>query len=271
MSAFPRRAVTRRLYKADIVRSLLRFTNRFQLLCNRTLFRSTSLNVYKLGSMELIAIREDDLTEVANSQMYWPLLKDVLPRTGLRVLDYGANVGAFALMLWHNGIVLERVHAIEMNPHTFRRLRYNLEESLPCEVSLSNKAVMGNLGRVTVRVGRGSSGDSAVKHDARKLEIIQVECTTIDASISEAFGAEGIDLCKMDVEGAEHDIFAHNNYSRLRQCKLLIMELHDLQSNAKGKTEDVISKLSLLGFEELETANGTRCPVRLLRNRNPLG
>lgn len=62
-----------------------------------------------------------------------------------------------------------------------------------------------------------------------------------------------IDILKMDIEGAEKEIFEHNSDLWLGLVKVLIIEIHDYKK--KGCFESVSKALNRLNFEFVKTQN----------------
>ena len=251
--------------KLLIMGRIMALSNWFQVISARTLFRSTELGVYRTGAIVVIGVRGDEILEIPNGRMYWPSLRKFLPKGEITLLDLGANVGAFPLMLLRRQVKLRKVCSVEMNPHTFRRLRFNLEENLKCELFLYNNVVLGNPVEIVAWVGAGSSGDSVLHKDPKKGERLQMHAMTLDDIIEKAFKEETIDLCKIDVEGAEYDIFAGKHCERLRQCKVLIMEIHKPPPQAMDEA-DLLRAIGRLGFVEQTGMNAQPAPVRIFIN-----
>jgi hypothetical protein len=59
------------------------------------------------------------------------------------------------------------------------------------------------------------------------------------------YDLEEVDLLKVDVEGAEYDIFSSVEENDLRRFKHLLIEFH----NNQGRASSLISKIVSAGFE----------------------
>jgi hypothetical protein len=138
------------------------FSNWPQLLVERTLFRDTSLQVHRLGEMQmLVDNRAGDAGSIITciaSPMYRKLLAMVSLPTSLTLLDIGANAGGFTLLVRSQGHAIEKLVCAEMNPNTFQRLRFNVMTN----VGLHAKPVNCALGPVM--------GDSHLDQAAREIE-----------------------------------------------------------------------------------------------------
>jgi FkbM family methyltransferase len=63
--------------------------------------------------------------------------------------------------------------------------------------------------------------------------------------ILKKYNLEEVDLLKVDVEGAEYDIFSSVDGELFRKFKHLLIEFH----NNQGRASDLISKIVSAGFE----------------------
>jgi hypothetical protein len=98
-----------------------------------------------------------------------------------------------------------------------------------------------------LRVREAEGGDGAV------------DAVTI-AEILEQSGADCIDILKLDIEGAEREVFSHNS-NWLEKVNLLIIELHDHYK--PGCSESVYSAISRYDFKKFQRGEN----VFLVNNR----
>ncbi|MDW8468725.1 MAG: hypothetical protein RML56_06820 [Burkholderiales bacterium] len=89
-------------------------------------------------------------------------------------MDLGASNGGFPLLLKSMGITPAEIVAVEMNPRTFRRMRFNIESNFDCPLRLLNAAVGAHSGTVPVRLGHGSTGDSLFACEGGSTEDIRM-------------------------------------------------------------------------------------------------
>jgi FkbM family methyltransferase len=254
----------------DGFRAIWTFDNRYELIARRVFFRRTGILTYRKGDMEIVVDHhggdETGTRECLTSPMYPALLKDLTLRGPLTVFDIGANGGGFPLMLLDAGLRVERVAAVEMNPRTFGRMQLNLLQNLDGETCLINAAICGAPTTLKAHFGRGSTGESITDatggDSAGRLTLI--EGLTFDQAFDRAFGPRAtVDLCKMDIEGAEYDVFANPGHERLRGCRNLIIEIHQV---AGKDPQDVIDALGALGFQETAGSRGTHSDVYCFAN-----
>lgn len=256
--------------KINGIREIWHFDNRWQLLFSRLFFRHERINIYRLGDMNILIDHAAGDANGAREIMVSPMYRQYLPILGARgplsVLDIGANNGGFSLLLKANGFELAKVVCVELNPNTFSRMRFNVERNLDCEVVPINAAICGEAREFELYLGEGNVGDSLYNSQAGNGARPQkVAGMTFDDVYSSTFGDEVVDICKMDIEGAEFEVLASRECTRLAKCRYLIMEIHE----AEGRNpRDVIDELSALGFAERHAEKGADPAVHFFVNSN---
>jgi FkbM family methyltransferase len=233
------------------LREIWQFDNRLPLLLTRALFPGEKLYVYRYKGFEVLTdLAGGDANgarEVLTSQMYRRFLPQMKLTGAANVLDIGANNGGFPLLLAASGIGLKKVVSVEMNPNTYLRLRFNLERNLKCEVAAVNAAVCGEPGKLNLSLGAGSSGDSIYNGDSvAGGEAFEIEGVTLDQLTERHFPGRTIDICKIDIEGAEFDVFAKPSHENLRRCRYLIIEIHEGEGRRTG---EIVPAIERLGFK----------------------
>ncbi len=235
------------------LRAILSFDNWPMLVLGRLFERKTGLVVYRKNGCEILIDHlggdECGTRECITSGMYrryLPLLKLAQP---IWVLDLGANGGGFPLSLCIDGIKAARVVAVEMNPQTYARLRVNLSTNLPCTAIAINAAVCGLPPNTEIRLqaNRGGTSNSMYSGstDPSMLQEV-VPTTTLQALYDRYFEDRLIDICKIDIEGAEYELFESSSDDLLRKIRYLFIEFHD-----PARTPDLLRKIKSLGFTEL--------------------
>lgn len=216
--------------KAAAIGETMKFDNRWQLLVEELTSRR-SLRVYRLGSIEAVADHAtgDHLGGIRGalaSDEYRSLLKGIDLATVRNVLDLGAHIGAFPLLLKLLGAPLGNVICVEPNPRSLAKLRFNLEHNrIPAKVV--NAAVSDRIGEATLHAGTTSTGFSLLAdHPNRVQDSFTVATTTLQALIADHFPTGAVDLCKMDIEGAEFGIMEKAPTGVLQKCRRVICEVH---------------------------------------------
>ena len=232
------------------IKEVWQFDNRVWLIFTKIFFPREKLHIYQYRGMDILidhaAGDANGAREILTSPMYRRFLPLMKLTSEVKVLDLGANNGGFPLMLRAAGINLKKVVSLELNPKTFSRLRFNLERNLSCSVIPLNAALCGQAGMLTVALGEGSVDDSIYKTVSDDgSQVYKIKGLTLDDIWRENFADETVDLCKMDVEGAEFDVFLHPDHQSLRQCRYLIIEIHERDGR---RAEEILPAIEKLGF-----------------------
>jgi FkbM family methyltransferase len=133
---------------------------------------------------------------------------------GGTVLDVGANIGIYTLLAAKRGV---RVFAIEADPRNAARLRRHIElNGFSEKVTVIEMAASDQEKAATLHRNPSNSGASSIVLGGGT---IQVPVRTIDS-----LNLPPIDLCKMDIEGAELGALAgmQQTIQRSPGMKLLI-------------------------------------------------
>jgi FkbM family methyltransferase len=162
------------------------------------------------------------------------------------VMDCGAHVGSFAL--WVSTKAACRILAVEAHPATYGVLARNLAP-LRARATAINVALAGEPGsrklfdfhwsgmaslRRTVEFG---SGDPVQTFDVPAMTLAQLLDTN---------GFESVDLLKMDIEGAEGEVFQTISTETLSRFKQAIIEWHPV---ANSDAEFAAAKLRAAGMK----------------------
>ena len=234
--------------KINGVREILQFDNSIEIIRKR--LAGENEIVYQIGDLEILVDHSagdaNGAREVLTSNMYrrfFPLIDTSHP---LNVLDIGANNGGFALLLKYEGIPIRKLVALEFNPATFKRLQTNIENNFDEETLLLNAALCGEPRIVFASPGSTGTSDS-IYSETRAEGALEVEGLSLDQVINRGFDDELVDVCKMDVEGSEFEIFSSRSAESIRRIRHLIIEIHH---SAATPREPLIGHIEAFGFEE---------------------
>lgn len=147
---------------------------------------------------------------------------------GTVVLDVGANIGIYTLLAAKRGA---RVFAIEADPENARALRHHVEiNGFVDRVSVFEMAATDRSQPVTLYRSPRNSGGSTLFGAKQGVTGVRVEGRTIDS-----LSLPPIDVCKMDIEGAEALALRgmSNTLDRSPNLKLLV------EWNLSVQTEDL--------------------------------
>lgn len=238
------------------LKEIWQFDNRWQLFVSRILFSNENINIYRYKGLEILidhsAGDANGAREVLTTPMYRQFLPEMKLPSKIKVLDLGANNGGFPLLLKAEEFEIEKLVCVEFNPNTFSRLQFNIQRNFNTDYKGLNVAVCGEKSRIEVSLGNGSTSDSIYKNGTKNGKFINIEGLTFDQIFRNNFGEEIVDICKMDVEGAEFDIFAKENHNSITKCRNLLIEIHHEKEKPR---EEIIEKLGELGFIEKNGEN----------------
>ena len=165
-------------------------------------------------------------------------------------------------MLAAAGVNPRRLVCVQFNGPTFHRLYFNIHHNFDArEVVLLRGAIGGVSGTLRVSNKPGGTGTSA--RPAHGIDTEEIRVLTFDEAVSEGDFEGEIDVCKIDVEGAEHDVFASGCDKALDRCNNLVIEVHD--RDGRGFSE-VKSYLMGRKFDLLVSNSGSE-NVGLFRRR----
>ena len=161
-------------------------------------------------------------------------------RPGDTVLDVGANVGVYTMLLARWIAPSGRVHAFEPAPDAFRLLTDHLALNGLSHAAVVTRAAVGDdIGRVQFRtVGAGGLGHTVavpLHHATVGSDIIEVAATTIDAYCAEHDLRP--DLIKVDVEGAEMNVLRGAARTLIEHRPIVVVEVHPDALRSRGVTE----------------------------------
>jgi FkbM family methyltransferase len=134
---------------------------------------------------------------------------------GMQVVEIGANVGLFTLLMCHRVGAAGSVYAFECDPVLAQIARDNLELNGFSRIgTIDERAVSKENGTLTFRATTRHRGGGTLVAGLQQIpelteserEIISVQATTLDGFL--ATYDRKVDFLKIDAEGAETDIIA---------------------------------------------------------------
>ena len=143
------------------------------------------------------------------------------------VVDIGANVGAFSILLAKNFPDIS-IYAIEPVPVTYNLLCSNLDLNNVKNVIPIHTAIGYNNGIMKIQCNQFLGGSSAyMKQNVDITDEVYVPVITLDNLFISLKIEEQCKLLKIDTEGAEYDILYHTNM--LGNIKYVVGEFHENQ------------------------------------------
>jgi FkbM family methyltransferase len=152
---------------------------------------------------------------ISQDKMYDPCIPNFKPET---IVDAGAHIG-MASILFARRFPLAKIVAIEPEASNFAALARNTS---PYKNILAVRAaIWSEDGEVTL-----GKSDAHVKGAFQVVEHGEerVRAMTMDTLMRET-GIQSIDLLKMDIEGAEKEVFTACNW--IKKVRIIAIELHD--------------------------------------------
>jgi FkbM family methyltransferase len=247
------------------------FDNAAQVCLDRVVGRRTGLTVYRLGEYRILVDHrgEDQVgTRLCLVDgIYEALLAKVdLPKR-LSVLDLGANGGGFPLLLGTMGHTFERLVCVEMNPNTCARLAFNVGTNLGRQHLVLNAAVGATTGQIEKAFGLGRVSERIDHPAPMDSKPERVPVFTFDNIVARGEFLNGIDLCKIDVEGTESEVLFGSTADALAECRHLLIELHDPDGGGNARARAALLKL---GFEERGSVRQQYEVCLFARSRSPV-
>lgn len=146
-------------------------------------------------------------------------------------VDVGANLGLYSL-----GLALlaprGRIYAFEPSPHVFKRLVSNIDANGASNIEAFQAAVSDREGVVGFHeipfftAGSFTEAErTSIGSDAVGSVLIEVPCTSLDAFV-ERQAIQGLDVIKIDVEGAELTVLDGARESLARHRPTVVMEFN---------------------------------------------
>ncbi|MHB8604252.1 MAG: FkbM family methyltransferase [Thermoplasmatota archaeon] len=164
------------------------------------------------------------------------------------VIDAGANVGYYTLLLARLVGPTGRVHAFEPHPANLAMLRRNIAANSFTNVVIHENALSDRAGKVEFFEHTSLGGHSlGIKEKGREHDAIAVDAVTLDDALATE---PRIDFWKMDIEGAEGLALRGATAVLARSPALKLMTEYDQRhmSHFPVKAPDYVDALVAAGF-----------------------
>lgn len=187
------------------------------------------------------------------------LMKSIVKK-GDYVIDIGANIGYFSVILANLVGQDGKVFAFEPDPTNFEILKKNVKLNNHKNVECINKAVSNKNSKVKLFLSDMNNGDHRCYNPKDKNHCSHIECNAV--KLDNFLKRKPINFVKLDVQGFEY-------YALIGMKKILdepnlklIMEFWPKGINESGyTTKDIIDLLSSKGFKLFDIEKSLEIPV----------
>lgn len=166
-----------------------------------------------------------------------------IPRT---IVDAGANVG-YASLWFHKKYPDAQIIAIEPEQSNFELLEKNTKE-IP-NITPLKKGLWSSVTTLEIINESGSKYGFITIEAPNSKDGIETTTVTNLLDIFESKGIHEIDIFKIDIEGAEKELFSKNLDTWINRVKIIIIELHE--ESHPGCTDIFMHAINKFGFELL--------------------
>jgi FkbM family methyltransferase len=163
------------------------------------------------------------------------------------IVDCGAHVGSFSI--WIASQLDCIVYALEPNPSILPLLRSNIAP-FGGRIRVQQAAIAGVAGTRKL-FDAGFPGGSSLLPSARVGQSYDVRCMTLEQVLTDT-GFPTIDLLKVDIEGAETELFKSASLTTLRSIRSTIIECHPWLGT---DTDAIVAHLERAGMIAVRTGD----------------
>lgn len=257
-----------KIFRVDLRNSYLEWVNSFHLALlysnSRSIVESKeSITCYCNDNKYNITLRKNPSSDVlvynhvfGNPKEYETvcnIYKENFKSDNLFIIDAGANVG-YASLYFSNQFANYKIISIEPEPSNFNILTKNISDNkLNNNILPYKKALWHCITTLELFTDNkkewGFSVNEITNNNANKTETITIN------EILKVENKEVINILKVDIEGAEYEIFLHDDrYTNfILKTQLLAIEIHDRAENYKK----IIDNITKLGFTYSESGELT--------------
>ncbi len=177
----------------------------------------------------------------------WAIQNEI--KKGMTVIDVGANIGYFTLLMARCVGASGKVYAFEPDPENFNLLRKNVRINGYKNVILVKAAVARKKGKIGLFVNENSNAEHSIYSFSKNQKKILVNSWSLDEYFSDK--DKKVDFVKLDIQGAEPEALLGMKKLIRKNPKIEILtEVWPLGlEKSKVTPGEFIDKLRLLGFK----------------------
>ena len=220
----------------------------------RLLYRSFKKKYVEIEGRKMFCHGNDGLA-LSIFKTYEPSQTQIVKnyvKKGDRVIDVGAHVGYYTLLLSQLVGNAGKVYAFEPDPKNFELLKKNVEINGFKNIELIQKAVSNKTGIIKLYLGDEDRATNRI-YDAQLDDTKKsIEIKTI--SLDEYIKDKKIDFIKIDVEGSELGVIEgmESIFQNNKQIKIITEFFPFLIEKSGNKPKEILKKLENLNFEMYE-------------------
>jgi len=220
----------------------------------RLLYRSFKKKYVEIEGRKMFCHGNDGLA-LSIFKTYEPSQTQIVKnyvKKGDRVIDVGAHVGYYTLLLSQLVGNTGKVYAFEPDPKNFELLKKNIEVNSFKNIELIQKAVSNKTGIIKLYLGDQDRATNRI-YDAQLNDTKKsIEIKTI--SLDEYIKDKKIDFIKIDVEGSELGVIEgmKSIFQNNKQIKIIIEFFPFLIEKSGNKPKEILKELENLNFEMFE-------------------
>lgn len=195
--------------------------------------------------------------------MYYVQLEKMDPR----ILDCGAHIG-LATLFFKSMYPDSRITAFEPQPQNLEILKQNLLDNRIIDVQIIPKALWVTEGPLQLHIDQDQENHWSSTSSLLKGSWTQKQPTvpiTVDAVRLSSYLDEPIDILKVDIEGAETEVFKECK-EKLFNVKYLFVEFHKTDLH---RPEELVTLLLNCGFKLTVYADNQEVPLNRMTRRKP--
>ncbi|MGI9088591.1 MAG: FkbM family methyltransferase [Chthoniobacterales bacterium] len=158
----------------------------------------------RVWDQELRAASADRLLFLALHRLGWMGAEEAalfrrLVQPGMRIVDIGANIGLYSLLLARLTSANGRVYSFEPETNLCATLRENCAANRADNVTIFQAAAGAKAGRMLLQRSPFNSGNNSLGQNQAGADALEVEIVTVDSVLPERV----VDFVKIDVQGHE--------------------------------------------------------------------
>ena len=206
------------------------------------------------GSMMRLSLKDDGISRVlavvgTREKEHLYILEKVLKK-GMNVLDIGANIGYYSLILSRLVGNEGKIFAFEPEPVNYGHLKHNIKLNLYDNIFVYNAGMSNVSGKTTMYLSKLSNVHTLLPDDVQNQmsgKTIEVNITTPSKFIK---NGKKINCFRLDVEGFEIEIL-RDVYRLVKDglsSPMLLFELHPAKYTEEHSLKREVKKLMDLGY-----------------------